>query len=71
MCQIHPKRRRLYKNDELKYTVKQLCFNSLTETFESQAVCLTLKWTHRNIQTCKECRAGSAFGTVTVGVTSG
>lgn len=43
VCQIHPARRSLYMNDELKYGVKQLCFNSLTETFESQAVCLTLK----------------------------
>lgn len=40
-------------NDELKYRVKQLCCNSLTETFESQAVCLRLKQTHRNVQTLR------------------
>lgn len=40
-------------NDELKYRVKQLCCNSFTEIFESQAVCLRLKRTHRNIQTLR------------------
>ncbi|TRZ21844.1 hypothetical protein HGM15179_005248 [Zosterops borbonicus] len=37
-------------NDELKYRVKQLGCNSLTETFESQAACLRLKRKGRNIQ---------------------
>lgn len=67
-CQARPGRRSLWRSQELRYRGKQLCCNSLTGTCEPQAVCLSLKWTHRNIQTFEECSAGSGLGTVTAGV---
>lgn len=67
-CQARAGRRSLWRSQELRYRVKQLCCNSLTGTCEPQAVCLSLKWAHRYIQTFEECSAGSGLGTVTAGV---